>query len=514
MAEPTPEPVLRAAIYDRASKDKTKERKSVTEQHGENQNACAHNGWKVTETYADNHRSASRFARTDRPDWDRMLADLTARRIDVVVLWESSRGDRKASQWIAFLDVCRELGVLIHVTTHGRTYDMRVPRDWRTLAEDGVDNAYETERLSSRIRRGLRGNAVAGKPHGKITYGYVRLYDQWTGRLISQVADERDRIAIRPACLAREAMLEVGETYTRAGVVREVKTRFAAGATQKALVRDLNGRGIPAPEGGTWRVPQLRNVLWNPSYVGYRRHQGELVESDWFPPLISQDVHYACTSRLGDQSRRGNRDSSVKHLLSGLATCGLCGAWMRVLIKSGRGGPRYWCQPSTPERLPGLHAVRGKERVEGYIEEVAILWMAQPEPATVLAQGGVGGDGEHRRVAEEIAQLRARLDGLYDQAADGELSAVGLARMEQRILPKIARLEGEQRRLRSRFVLAPARVGNEEDARAQWEAWDLGERREFLRGLFEKIEIMPLGRGRKTYRDEESVRLTWRDGVS
>ncbi|WP_405149536.1 recombinase family protein [Sphaerisporangium sp. NBC_01403] len=514
MTVPAPQPPLRAAIYDRASKDRSARAKSVGEQRVGNQAACADNGWAIAETYTDNHRSASRFARTDRPDWDRFLADLDARSFDVVVMWESSRGDRKASQWIAFLDSCRELGVLIHVTSHRRTYDMRVARDWRVLAEDGVDNAYETEKLSERIRRGLRGNAVEGRPHGKVLYGYVRQYNPRTGDLVGQEADERKRVALIPACVTARPVVGVGEVYTRAGVVREVASRFAGGATQRALVVDLNRRGIPAPEGGIWRTPQLRSILLNPAYIGYRRHQGEVVPSPvWFPPILAPDVHYACTSRMGDPQRRGARDSSVKHLLSGLATCGLCGGWMRVLVEHGRGGARYVCQPTTPDRTAGRHAVRGQARVEEYVEGLAIAWMAQPEPVAVLTQDASGGDGEHQRVLGQIGELRARLDGLYDQAATGGLSATGLARVERRILADIAELEAASRRLRGRLVLAPARVGSVEGARSRWDGWDVAARREFLRGLFSAVEIMPLGDGRRGYSDQESVRVTWHEAA-
>lgn len=515
MASPALHPVLRAAIYDRASKDRAGERKSVTEQRAGNEAACAANGWAVAERYADNHRSASRFSRTERPEWDRFLADLQGGRFGVVVMWESSRGDRKASQWIAFLDSCRELGVLIHVTSHHRTYDMRVARDWRVLAEDGVDNAYETEKLSERIRRGLRANAASGRPHGKVLYGYVRRYDSRTGVLVGQDADERKRVALTPACVTGRAVVGVGEVYTRAGVVREVAERFAGGATQRALVVDLNRRGIPAPEGGIWRTPQLRSILGNPAYIGYRRHQGEVIPSpDWFPPILAADVHYACVGRLGDPQRRGARDSSVKHLLSGLAMCGLCGGWMRVLVDQARGGARYVCQPTTPERAPGRHAVRSQARVEEYLEGLAVAWMAQPEPVRVLTDDGDGGDDEQQRVLGQAAELRARLDKCYEQAAVGELTATGLAKVEQRILADIEVLEATSRRLRGRLVLAPARVGNAEDAQAQWDEWDVAERRELLRGLFSSIQIMPLGSGRRGYRDNESVLVTWRAGVS
>jgi hypothetical protein len=80
--------------------------------------------------------------------------------MDVVVLWESSRGGRELEEWAAFLNACRRTGTGIYITTHGRLYDMANGRDWRSLAEDGVDSAYESEKTSVRIRRHVAAGPV------------------------------------------------------------------------------------------------------------------------------------------------------------------------------------------------------------------------------------------------------------------------------------------------------------------------------------------------------------------
>ena len=47
----------------------------------------------------------------------------------------------------------RDRAVRIYVETHGRLYDMANSRDWRTLADDGVDNEAETNKTSERCGR-------------------------------------------------------------------------------------------------------------------------------------------------------------------------------------------------------------------------------------------------------------------------------------------------------------------------------------------------------------------------
>ncbi|HUY51821.1 MAG TPA: recombinase family protein [Streptosporangiaceae bacterium] len=130
---------LRAGLYNResqmASKADRARARSVEQQNEANAGAAELNGWAVTETYRDPGLSASRFAGArggrNRLDYRRALADVKAGRIDVLVLWESSSGDRELESWAHLLNACRARGVKVHVTQHGRTYDLRNARDWR-----------------------------------------------------------------------------------------------------------------------------------------------------------------------------------------------------------------------------------------------------------------------------------------------------------------------------------------------------------------------------------------------
>ena len=77
-------------------------------------------------------------------------------------------------------------GVTIYVTTHQRTYDPANGRDRRSLLEDAVDSEYESSKASVRAKRAAAANAAAGKPHGPCPYGYRRIYDPLTKKLVRQ----------------------------------------------------------------------------------------------------------------------------------------------------------------------------------------------------------------------------------------------------------------------------------------------------------------------------------------
>jgi hypothetical protein len=154
--------------------------------------------------------------------------------LDVVMLWEASRGDRTLGTWIAFLDRCRELGVRIFDTSRGKMLDPGDARDYRGLAEDGVDAAYEADKSSMRTSRGLQSAAAEGRPTGTVTYGYERVYHDWTGAFVAQ----------------RE--------HPRHGpIVREIVRRLGAGEALTAVARDLTVRGVPTPEGAATYVAEI-----------------------------------------------------------------------------------------------------------------------------------------------------------------------------------------------------------------------------------------------------------------
>ena len=149
--------------------------RSIDEQLRLGRERAAAEDWQVHGIYKDGV-SASRHATSKRDDWPKLLAVIAAGQARRLWLWESSRGDRTLSSWALLLESCRDHGCLIYVETHGRLYDMGRAREWRTLAEDGVDSAYESDKTSERVRREMLANATAGKVHGRIPYGYRREY--------------------------------------------------------------------------------------------------------------------------------------------------------------------------------------------------------------------------------------------------------------------------------------------------------------------------------------------------
>jgi site-specific DNA recombinase len=464
----------RAALYGRVSQDKHAGR-SVSEQQAESETACKANGWTLTATYSDNDISASRFTTKTRPGWAKLVADLDAGKFDVLVLWEPSRGSRELMGWAALLDACRRHKVLVHVTSHQHTYDLSKPRDWRSLAEDGVDSAYESEKSSQRIRRSMASNAVAGRPHGRAPYGYVRRYDPATKALVAQEIDPQT-----------------------APVVREIFRRLAAAEPLSVVTKDLNARRVPPPISKQWYRQNIRKLALNHAYIAQRDYHGEIHQGDW-PALVTAEDWYGARRVLLDPKRTMTkaRPGLFKYLLSYLVRCGVCDEPCPAVQRTGRPAPYYFC--------PKSHVSAGVEWLDSIVTPLVLARLDDKELMARLS----GGDDEAVVAARtEAAELQERLDGFRDAAAAGELTAASLAHVEARLLVSI---ETAKRKAASDAVPAVLRgLAGTDDIAGRWERLSIAGRRQIVAMLIE-VKLDPsCTRGRAASDDYDRVKITWR----
>lgn len=461
-----------AVIYARVSDDEQRNHRSVGQQEEEGREAAEDRSWVVDEVFVDNDRSASRFATKERESHKLLLAYLAEKAVDVLILWESSRGDRDLERWAALLNLCRRRGIKMHVVTHDRTYDLDRARDWRSLAEDGIDSAYEVEKTRDRILRSVRNNARAGRPHGKLLYGYRRVYD------------------------ARGNFLEQVEHEDQAEIVREIVRRVQAGDALYKIAQDLRRREVPTPREGLqgWLPYNVRRIALNPAYAGHRVHKGNIVGAAVWPALVEEDAHQDCVSLLGNPDRKTTRGGQARRLLSGVVRCAHCGA--------------ACFSQQAPRRAAGMMALtcRGEfclsaleEPIDAFITEMVLKRLSRRDFERMYAARGQVAAAV---VETELAKLTARLDGFYESAAAGKLSPEGLARVEEQLLPQIA--DAKQRASEAKPMPALLRVAAGPRAREVWGGFGVDQRRQVVR-LLAVVKLSRVGAGRRQFRPEERL---------
>ncbi|GII88201.1 site-specific recombinase DNA invertase Pin [Sphaerisporangium siamense] len=473
----TPSGQLRALLYARKSSYRGKKAsvgRSVAEQLEEERRWCADNGAVEVDTYIDDDRSASRYATKEREEFERLVGDIQARRGNIVLAWESSRLQRDLDVYVRLRKACMENDVLW--CYGGRIYDMNDRDDRRMTAYDAIRDEDAAEEISARVKRAMRANARDGRPHGVPLYGYRRVYDD------------------------RRKLISVEIVESEAKVIREVARRVAESQNLIPIAEELNARGIPSPGGSRWIARTVRRLLLNPAYAGIRVHNGAEVGPATWQPILEEGVYETCRAVLLDPSRRTNRDVSIKHLLSGVGRCQICGAPARVTNHQSGAYKVYWCYPRG-------HFMVKKEPIEDYIETTLVTRLARPDAAEFFAVK------EHPEAARERVNVARWENDLAEGerlVEAGEMTMTRLANLEKRLIPKMEAARARLRQVTTNPLLAQLIRPTVEEVWEQWSGLQIVQRRAVLRAAFTEILIAPPGRGR-VRPPEEFVSYLWRD---
>lgn len=453
------EPLI-AVLYTRVSRDRSRRRKSVTEQDAEGREVAHRETWHIPDdaVFTDNHRSASRFAKKPRVGWDAVLAYLASQPVHVLILWEVSRGDRRLGPWIALLDLCRERNILIHIIKDEETYDPTDPRDRKYLAQEGIDAEAETEKLSKRIKRDKRASALDGRPPGRLNFGYRRVYDS-SGHYLETLIEEQQahikRDYVDAGIVAGRSLSAIARDLNdRRADARTEAWRAARAAaagpddwpTRWRAVREIvrRGRCWDPPEGPIWRTMNIRRLALNPTYAGKRVHQGKVIGDARWPAITDEKTFNLITAILSDPSRRKQAGTRLRYQLAGAARCARDGC--NGLIRSGHKG-EYRCASC-------LSCSINMAAADFIINGLMVRRLRIPGVFDVLTTQG--DDAAVEAAEMEERGIQQRLDDHYREAAAGRLTARGLGMVEADLLPQIEAARARVARLRQ--SVAPSRL--------------------------------------------------------
>lgn len=230
-------PATAAVLYLRVSTDK--QETSIDQQRTELHAYAAKHGYTIVREYLDEGISGD--ATEKRRAFQRMLRD-TSERADfkVVLCWDQDRFGRfdplEAGYWIKPL---RDAGVRLETVAQGKI-------DWNDFAgrliyavQQEAKHAFLRD-LSRNVVRGMAARAREGAWQGQPPYG----------------------------CVLRDGKLALGDPE-KVAVVQWLFHTYATTLTSLGeLARQLNERGVPAPEGGKWHKTTVHKVLTRRQYCG------------------------------------------------------------------------------------------------------------------------------------------------------------------------------------------------------------------------------------------------------
>lgn len=458
-------------MYARISSDPEGDRLGVNRQTEDCRALAERKGWPVAEVYIDDDRSA--YSGKPRHEYRRMLADISAKAVDGLIVYNLDRLHRQPRELEAFFDVVDAAGLTalasvegdINLASHDGRFHARI---LGAVARKSSDDA------SRRIKRKNEERAAAGLPTGGGTrpFGY-----------------RADRVTVDPV---------------EAALVREAAQRALAGDSVRAIATDWNNRSIPTAGGSTWTVETLRRMLYSARLSGQREHLGEIVAPGQWEAIITPEETARLRALLDERTRTRSRPVR-RYLLSGLLRCGLCDAPL-ISRPQADGQRRYVCAKGPGHSGCGRMAIRA-DGVEAFMIEAVMVHLDAPAVARALATAA-SADAASAAEHDALRQDREQLDELARAYGD---KVVTFPEWLAARAPIEARIDAAQRKLSrtSRSAAIDPYVGRSGELRPIFGDLPLNRQRSIVSALLDRAVIRSAVPGRTAF-DPERIEPVWR----
>jgi site-specific DNA recombinase len=477
---------MRAAPYARISREDEGNVDNTDIQIDECVAWVQEQGHELVSTYVDDNASAYSNAR--RPDYERLLRDVEANKIDIIVCTEPSRLNRNLRNSIGLIALAYTTD-LQHIAVtdperHG--FDLSTRSGIQNALEAAIEDEKEVTRLSGRQKRKNRVRAKEGRRNGgPRPFGY-----------------EADGVTIRES---------------EAVIIREIVRRLLDGESSRSIIMDLRQRGVKTPTGKEWHGYTLRRIISSPRICGIRTHLGMHHPAQW-PAIISYEDWQRLQIIWRARARHGTVEPR-RYLLTGLLFCGNCdnpmvGQTWHDTRRPGSAIRRYRCaKDEAYHHRSGCGKIfRIAEPIELLVNEAVLRRLDSPD--FVQALGAQANDGELKAKIHEREHKRDHQRELLEDRARGILSRSEYEYAKHIIEDEIEAINRQLATMQSGRTFS--RIPLDGTLRQVWEEADIDFKRDIIRLLVKKIIILP-GRTQQackingqTFRfDPSLMRIVW-----
>ncbi|MCW3847380.1 recombinase family protein [Sphingomonas sp. LB-2] len=388
---------VRCAIYTRKSSEDGLEQ-SFNSLHAQREACAAYilsqasEGWSpLPDEYDDGGLSGGTL---ERPALQRLLADITAGKIDIVVVYKVDRLTRSLLDFSTLVQAFDAAGTSFVSIT--QSFNTTTSMGRLTLNMLLSFAQFEREVTAERIRDKIAASKAKG---------------MWMGGT--------PPIGYKPA----GRTLEIVEEH--AAIIQHVFKLYFEVGTVRALIDSLAAEDVRTPErqtadgrifgGGLFSRGQLYSMLKNPIYVGDISHKGE-IHAGQHPPIIDRALWDQVQQQLADHVPGQRQGKRVEHpsLLARLIVDDAGKPLIATHACKGNRRYRYYVSRALHHRHEELRG--GGVRIPARELEAAVMKhiaSAFDEPITLIATAGLplnavdlGGIG--KRAASVAKRVRAR----------------------------------------------------------------------------------------------------------
>ena len=402
MKDPMTKRGLRCAIYTRVSTDQGLEQdfNSLDAQREASEayiRSQAHEGWRlVRDRYDDGGFSGGSMV---RPALQRLLADVEARRIDVVVVYKVDRLTRSLADFAKLVEMFDANGVSFVSVT--QSFNTMTSMGRLTLNVLLSFAQFEREVTSERIRDKI----AASKKKGMWMRGVVPLGYRVEDRALHIVEDHA------------EIVRSLFRRYLEAGSVVRLKQQLDAEEVRLPVRIDGGGRSTG---GGPFSRGHIHKILSNPIYVGRIAHKDQVHEGQ-HPPIVTKDLWDEVQQTLGDHlgpARTKRASQSSDALLAGKL---YDDGGNRMSPTWAKKGPKRWRYYVSQAALQGDKSKAGSIlRVPAAdVEALVAEALGEVSPDCAASQTDIGNRID--RVVISHATIRIHLSEVTDESGGARI---------------------------------------------------------------------------------------------
>ncbi|MED4749902.1 recombinase family protein [Brevibacillus choshinensis] len=389
---------MKIALYIRVStEEQAKEGFSIAEQKERLRAFCIAHGWSDYEFYIDDGYSAKD---TNRPAYQRILIDIRARRIQMIMTTKIDRLTRRLMDLLTFVD---ELDIYqCAYKSASETFDTSTAVGRMVLQLLGVFAEFERERIAERVRENMYHVAKQGKVVTTPCFGY----DVADGQYVINKSEAEWILKMVDMILNGNGTWNVAKMLNENNVLTKRGREWTLKAVRIYLLKNEMLRG---------------NTVWNQNY----RKSGKLIQrppSEWLlventhEPILDKDTYEKLQAILDQNQRVAPRSKNSDFLLSGIVYCGHCGNKMYGLNttnkkngKDYRSPIRYLCSGYTKKGQCFHHYIHTEILDEQVIQEV--LGIGESDIAIPVSAVSV----QANKLREELTQTKKQLSSMDDR---------------------------------------------------------------------------------------------------
>lgn len=394
-------------------------------------------GWSIYDIYIDDGYTGTNF---DRPDFQRMLTDIEAKRVNLVITKDQSRLGRELSDTVNYIEKYFPSKNVRYIAVNDGVDTFANNSNNDMIGFRSAMNDMYSRDISRKVRTAKSTKVAKGEYIGAFPlYGYQK------------DPNNKNRLIID------------SET---APIIKRIFEMYVSGRGVHWIALTLQEEGILTPtEYKLEKYPNFRNttqkfhswshvtvskIIRNPTYCGnltqnfvtkvnYKIKNLKLNNpNDWVTvngthePIISPELFEMAQLIRSKRTPRGCVENRREHLLSGLLYCGDCGEKITfqkhvrgmtytICTKYKRFMREKLCTTHTmPEQIIESFVVSDLKRIaKNYIKKDRLSKISDDNKKII---GTDKLEKEISSVNSEIAKTDNRLKSLYDDKADGLLS--------------------------------------------------------------------------------------------